>query len=273
MKLLHKRSKYRWMLDDVSFRSWIENVERGSLITGHEMYRRIGYICSKFGTTPAKLAKMKSKDATAFALKVISYCESAKYLGNNTRLYVAALKAWWTFNGTGPSAKIRIAGAGEYLKYENETVPTQAELWKIINAADVRGKVLVSLSAFAGLRPGVLGDFLGNDGLKVKDISDMILADNKVEFQNIPAEIIVRKNLSKACHQYSSLIPEQACRYIKQYLEHRIRSGERLTPESPVITAQGANKWKFGHHIRTINIGDTIRKPISTYFHNKKIGL
>jgi hypothetical protein len=44
------------MLENENFRMWLENVERGSLITAHKMYRRIGYICAAFDTSPARLA-------------------------------------------------------------------------------------------------------------------------------------------------------------------------------------------------------------------------
>jgi hypothetical protein len=131
---------------------WLENVERGSLITAHEMYRRIGYICVAFDTTPARLARMKNKDATSFALRVVTHFEQKASSGTNIRLYVAALKAWWAFNEIVPSRKIIIVGAHDYTRYENETVPTQAELARILDSADIRGKVEVALSAFSGLR-------------------------------------------------------------------------------------------------------------------------
>lgn len=241
---------------------WLENVERGSLITAHEMYRRIGYICTAFDTTPAKLAKMKNRDATAFALRVVTYFEQKASSGTNIRLYVAALKAWWAFNEIVPSRKIIIVGAHDYTRYENETVPTQAELTRILDSADIRGKVGVALPAFSGLRMEVLGDFVGKDGLKIKDLPDMDILDGRVEFSKIPAEVIIRKNLSKAGHQYSSLLPAQGCEYLRQYLELRIREGEQITPESPIITAQGANRWKVRNHITSVNIGDMIRKAI-----------
>lgn len=120
MRLLHKNSKYRWMLENENFRTWLENVERGSLITAHEMYRRIGYICTAFDTTPAKLAKMKNRDATSFALRVVTHFEQKASSGTNIRLYVAALKAWWAFNEIVPSRKIIIVGAHDYTRYEND---------------------------------------------------------------------------------------------------------------------------------------------------------
>lgn len=50
--------------------------------------------------------------------------------------------------------------------------------------------------------------------------------------------------------------------YLKQYLELRIRNGEKINPASPIITALDHNPWKVGQHIRTTNIGDLMRKAI-----------
>ncbi|MEM3733275.1 MAG: site-specific integrase, partial [Candidatus Bathyarchaeia archaeon] len=46
--------------------------------------------------------------------------------------------------------------------------------------------------------------------------------------------------------------------YLKDYLEERIRSGEKLTLDSPIITP----KLKMKPFIRAINIGDIIRSAI-----------
>jgi len=47
------------------------------------------------------------------------------------------------------------------------------------------------------VRIEVLGDFLGDDGLKIKDIPELSINDGEPEFSSTPAMIVVRKNLSK----------------------------------------------------------------------------
>jgi hypothetical protein len=46
----------------------------------------------------------------------------------------------------------------------------------------------------------------------------------------------VRRELSKAGHQYFSFLSKEACGYLKDYLEARIREGEQVNPDSAVIT-------------------------------------
>lgn len=40
--------------------------------------------------------------------------------------------------------------------------------------------------------------------------------------------IVVRKSLSKARHQYFTFVPQQTITYIEEYLEERVKYGERL---------------------------------------------
>ncbi|MEM2991491.1 MAG: site-specific integrase, partial [Halobacteria archaeon] len=68
----------------------------------------------------------------------------------------------------------------------------------------------------------------------------------------------VRKELSKAGHQYFTFLGEEGCEYLKDYLESRLKEGEKLTPDSPALTPKVAPK----PFIRTVNIGDMIREAI-----------
>ena len=130
----------------------------------------------------------------------------------------------------------------------------------MFNAADLRAKVACSLVAFSGLRLEVLGDFLGDDGLQIRDFPEMVIEDGVVDFKNIPTTVIVRKTLSKTKNQFFTFLCSERCGYLKQYLEWRLRRGENLQPKSALITPFTAKL--AGQHIRTINIGDLMRKPI-----------
>jgi hypothetical protein len=112
--------------------------------------------------------------------------------------------------------------------------------------------------AHSGLRPEVLGSYRGNDGLRVRDLPDLEVGKTEVSIKSIPARIIVRRELSKARHQYLTFLGEEGCRYLKEYLDERLRSGATLRPESDVISPT-----KFGKEfVRANNIGDMIRKVI-----------
>jgi len=47
--------------------------------------------------------------------------------------------------------------------------------------------------------------------------------------------IVMRQTLSKAGHKYFTFLSSEDCTYLKEYLEERIRSSEKLKPESPPI--------------------------------------
>jgi len=262
MKLSLENSPYKDLLKNNQFKLWVENLERGSVITAAEYFRRIGHICKAFDTTTQKLAKLNDKAAGNFLLQVISHFENKKSAGTNIKGYVRALKSWWSFNEIEVRKKIRISGSNDYSKYESERVPTPAELQKVLDVANIRAKIALTLVGFCGFRIEVLGDYLGQDGLKVADLPELTIENGTVEFKKIPTIVTVRKCLSKAGHQFTSFLPEQACEYLKQYLELRIRNGEMITPASPIITALAYNPCKVGHHIGSNNVGDLMRKAM-----------
>lgn len=131
-------------------------------------------------------------------------------------------------------------------------------------------KVAVSLMAFAGLRPGTMGDSRGGDGLKVKDLPEMEVRDGRVAFSKVPTLITVRKRISKIRKPYDTFSPAQACEYVRQYLEDRIREGEVLTPETALVTVSEFNartprsggcafKKPCGEHMSTSKVRRMVR--------------
>lgn len=263
MRLKLRKSPYRQMLDDPQFKLWVENLERGSAITAHEYFRRMGRICRELDVTPKSLAGMDEKQAGNFLLAMVSHWEGRKSLGNNIKNYAKPLKSWWSFNDVVVRRKVKIQGANDYLKYENERVPTKEELGRILDAADQRAKAAIVLMALAGCRVEVLGSYVGDDGLRLSDLPDVEIKDGVVQFSKLPAMVMVRKTLSKSRHRYFTFIPEQGCGYLKQYLEWRMRRGEDLSSkDEPVITAGPFNQPWVGGHISTPKVGALIRKAI-----------
>jgi hypothetical protein len=261
------RSKYKQMLEDKDFRRWYDNVTRGSLVTAQEWFRRIGFVCARFETTPQKIARMSQKQATDFLLDVIGTLEKEGRSGNYISNIVKPLKSWLAWNDTQITRAIKIPRS-QPTKVENERPPTQEELKKILNAAELRAKVACSLVAFGGCRIEVLGNYTGDDGLKMKDLPEIKIENGKVTITKTPTMMIARKTLSKAGHQYFTFLAQEGCHYLQEYLEWRLRKGEELLPESPLITFH-ERKGKYvkpedvgRKHITSINIGDIIRKPI-----------
>ncbi|MEM2868166.1 MAG: hypothetical protein QXR84_06770, partial [Candidatus Bathyarchaeia archaeon] len=182
-----------------------------------------------------------------------SYIESA----------LKAVKSWLSHNGIEVKRKIKIRGARDTPSLRDERVPTKQELRRIFLSADKKARVACVLVAHSGLRLMTLGNYTGTDGLRVRDFPEMRIENGEVIFDKIPTMVIVRPELSKAGHQYFTFLSEEGCEYLKDYLEERIKGGEKLTPNSPVIRPKVAPK----PFIRTVNIGEIfVSTMISTAF-------
>jgi hypothetical protein len=186
-----------------------------------------------------------------------------------------AAKSWFRFNHKHLEVDIKLSR--ESGVFDREKPPTPAELRRILDTADVRQKVEISLMAFSGFRDQVLGDYTGVDGLKVRDFPEMSIQDGKVEFDKIPALVICRATISKVGYEYAGFLNREGCDYLKNYLEERMRPRkkepkqngktvevkappEAVNPDSPIIMPK---QLSVGSHIRTTNIADMLTKAIT----------
>ena len=254
---------------DPNLKRWYNNTKHGSIITAEVGLQRIGRTCKLFNTTPAKLAKMEVKEATDFLLDLVTQLhdegKQPRYIEN----FVKVLKSWFKYSGIKIEQKIKIPENGKKpSRVEQEISPTTDQLRKALNAADLKQKVESIAIGFSGLRIETIGDYQGNDGLKVKDLPEMTV-DNKnktVEFTKIPTQVIVRHNLSKAGHQYFSFMPDEGSEYVKALLELRMKDGEVLSPESPIVTSlkwhKDSLKKESVDHITSRKVGSSIKVAI-----------
>jgi site-specific recombinase XerD len=250
-------SRYDYLLRDRDILRWHENVARGSQITADVYLRRLGSFCEVRRLTPKSLLKLKDRQLYNLFLDAVSAMETT-HAGGYIASILKAVKSWLAFNDRAVRHKIRIKGAHDTPTLADERVPTQEELRKIFLSGDEKARAVCILMAHAGLRPEVLGTYQGTDGLRLGDLPELELQSNQANFQKVPTMIRVRAGLSKTSHEYFTFLGNEGCDYLKAYLELRLRHGEKLTNESPVITPKSAHK----PFIRTINIGDAARKAI-----------
>jgi hypothetical protein len=254
-----RESKYAELLKDRDARRWYDNMARGSRVTADVYLRRLGKFCERNGLTPKKLAVMKKRKLENLLLDFVSDAEKKGLAGSYIQSTLKAIKSWLSHNHREIKSKIKIKGTQDQPSLKDERTPTKEELKRILLSGDKKARVASILIAHSGLRIESLGNYDGDDGLRIKDLPDLTLSDHGVEFKKVPAMVIVRKALSKARHQYFTFLSEEGCEYVKDYLEERIRKGEKLTPESPIITPKIARTKPF---ISSINIGDAIRSAI-----------
>ena len=270
-----QRARHNLLKENQDVKRWYDNLARGSRNTANVRLRRLGLFCEQNHTTPQELAEIGEKDSRKvedILFDHISYMESSGmapgYIENTRK----AIKSWLEFNYIELKRKIKIKNATIPITLQDEKIPEKHELQEILNAASPRARTIVSFVAFAGLRPQTLGNDIGNDGIVLSDISDLVIQDDeKIHFRSIPAMVTVKPSLSKAGHKYFTFLPRQGCEYLLGYLSQRRLYGEILTPDSSVIAVSYGYDQKRIHRdvnhssfITTTTIRDELRSTLRT---------
>ncbi|MEM3646831.1 MAG: hypothetical protein QW334_01615, partial [Thermofilum sp.] len=206
------------------------------------------------GVTPGALLRMDEAGLRRLLVEFVSRCEERGFSSNYVESMVKPVYSWLEFNGRPLGFRVKIRNRGDTPTLVNERVPTREELRRLLLAANVKARVAAVLVAHAGVRLEVIGDYNGLDGLRVGDLPELEIDGVNVVFRNVPTMIIVRRNLSKARHQYFTFLSEEGCNYLKDFLEMRIRSGERISAASPVVAS-----GRTGRFMMTVNVGRMIR--------------
>jgi len=123
------------------------------------------------------------------------------------------------------------------------TVPTPGQLRQIANAVKSgRDRAVVYLLASSGVRIGVLASqFEPADGLRLKHLPDLKLGKEPT-FDKVPFSIRVPAHLSKGKNAYYTFGSHEASDAVLAYLKERMRGGERLTPESPLVLPEARGR-------------------------------
>jgi len=168
-----KRKAARELLKNKDVKRWYENLAGGSKLNADVRLRRLNLFCHTINTTPAKLVSVGNKDILDIEnilLDHVSWLESQNYSPNYIDGTIKSIKSWLSYNYIEPRRKIRIANAGVSVRIQDEKIPTKDELKSILNVASTRARASISLMAFSGLRPQVIGNAQGTDGLRISDL-------------------------------------------------------------------------------------------------------
>ena len=253
-----RKAKYPHLFEDDDVKRWYENLSRGSKVTADVCLRRLGNFCESHGITPHDLASKDDYELHNMLLDYVTSAEKKGYAGTYIKSTLTALKSWLVYNRRDIKVKIKIMGVEDTPSLKDERVPTRDELKRIFLSGDKKARTACVFVAHSGLRIKTLGNYVGDDGLRVNDLLEINIEGNLVDFKQIPAIVTVRRELSKAGHQYFTFLSEEGCGYLKDYLEERMRAGEKIGPESPLITP----KQRMKPFIRAVNIGDVMRAAI-----------
>ena len=255
-------SKYAWMTAEPGVRRWLASLGRGSPITAEVAMRRLGRACELLSLKPGEMVGRAERSLKVFQDGLEDLVERLEAEGRSPGYVLGILKAvksWLRYNDVTLTRRIKVRNASATPTIEDEQVPSQDELSRILRASPPRVRVAEALIAFADLRPESIGNFDGSDGLTLKDLPELRIEGGKVHFEKVPTMVVVRPALSKARHKYFTFLGSEGCTYLKEYLEERLRSGERLTPESPLIGHERP-RAKTKRFVMTRKITHQIRK-------------
>ncbi|MFG1450084.1 MAG: site-specific integrase [Thermoplasmataceae archaeon] len=231
-------TRHRKLLENKKVERWYSNVKARSQVTSDTYLRNFGLWLEYLHLDPESVISMAKDNFEEFKGIVsdqIRGLEAKGTMGSSISTSVKALISYLKFYNVNVRLGINIKNENRNLNAEKERIPAKEELAKILRVATLRERVLISLMAFSGLRPEVLGNIDGTDGLTLGDITDISIDHGKIEIKIVPLQIAVRPELSKIRTRYYTFMGPEGSEYLKEYLETRTESGEKLTVDSPVI--------------------------------------
>ncbi len=235
---MNPATRHRKLLENKKVERWYSNVKARSQVTSDTYLRNFGLWLEYLNQDPESVIALARDNFEEFKGSVsdqIRRLENNGVMGASISTSIKALISYLKFYNVVVRLGINIKNENRNLNAERERIPTKEELSRILRIATLRERVAISLMAFSGFRPEVLGNIDGSEGLTIGDISNLSIEHGKVEFNVVPAQINVKPELSKIRTRYFSFLGPEGCEYLKEYLETRIGTGERITKDSPVI--------------------------------------
>ena len=239
---MHPRTRHHKLLEYKKVNEWYENLKAKSETTCETYLRNFGLWLEWINEDPESVLFLARDDYEAFKSKIsdhIRQMERAGKLGSYISVTLKALISYLKFRNVTVKLNLNIRGENENPTIENQVPPSKDDLKKVLRRASMRTRVAISLMAFTGVRPRVMGDINGNDGLVLRDIPELIL-EPKITFNDMekPSILNVRASLSKNRKKYLTFLGREVQEYIVEYLNERKNDGEELVAESPLIQIQ-----------------------------------
>ena len=194
-----KRTKRSRLLSNPDVNRWHSNLARGSRITADVYLGRLGKFCETHQMTPTALKDLAIKDIKAATDLLEDHITTMESNGNSPEYiggYVKSVKSWLRYFDVEIKRKIKISFAGSTPTLQDERIPDGQEMSEIYSRAGLRESAIISLMAKSGLRPQVLGNHDGTNGLRMRDLPDLVIHEGKAKCIRTPCRIVVRRELS-----------------------------------------------------------------------------
>ena len=236
--IMHPNTRHKKLLENDRVRRWYENLKARSNLTSDIYLRNLGLWLEWTGMNSDNIIEMARDHLEAFKGKILDRVrnmEKEGKQGSYIAVSIRPLLSYLKFYDVAVRLNINIRNENRNMTVEQETIPSNEEMDSILQRANLRQRAIIGLIAFSGIRPGAIGNYTGDDGLRIGDIIDLKAGKDSVKFEKLPALMIVRAELSKSNKRYYTFIGPQSAKYLKEYLNQRIQEGEKLNSKSPVV--------------------------------------
>lgn len=224
------------MVGSGRIQEWLEKEDGRAASTKQGQVRQLDRFLRKTGLTEGELVEA-AKNPERIERIADGFVRSEKKAG---RRAAYALAVWYAVKSFLKSVRIDIPyNPGvrpeelEPKDFASRRVPSVEELRRLVDSVSLRNRAIVLFLASSGVRVGVLATGVGSDGLRLENLPD--LDTNSGTFTAKPPLVSVPARLSKNGKPYMTAISTEAATVLENYLDQRIRSGEKLTPKTPVF--------------------------------------
>ena len=230
--------RHKELLADRAVRSWYDFRALRSRLSADNYLRQFGLLLERTKLDPAGIVLLAKKHPDRLRDLLVQDAANLKREGRLDS-YVAkffeGLRSYFRFHQVrfdGFPVLSAIRGAS----LANERVPTPEELGRVLERLSLRARVIALLMAHSGVRPGVLGSYGGEAGLRLEDLPELSL-DGEPKLAEVPVLIRVPAALSKTRRAYITFGTSQLASTLLAYLAERSGRGEELGPKSPIVAA------------------------------------
>jgi integrase len=229
--------RHKALLSDPTVRSWWEARSLRSRLSADQYLRQLGLLLEHLGLSSTEIGALAKNDPDRLRDMLIRNAATLKgegKLDSYVSKFSEGLKSYFRFqripfDGYPLLSSVRGASLGD------ERVPSPEELGRILDHLSPRGRVIALFMAHSGVRPGVLGAYQGGNGLRLSDLTELVLDRKKRSFAKVPFVIRVPADLSKTRVAYVTFGTSQLAQTFLGYLNDRALGGETLKPDSPVV--------------------------------------
>jgi hypothetical protein len=230
--------RHRNLLSDPKVREWYEGRLLRSRVSADTYLRQVGLFAERLELDTGALIRVARDDPDrlrGLLTRLASKQKADGLLDAYISKSFGGLKSWLEFNHVRFDGYPKLAPIkGQSLAAER--VPMPEELGRVLERLSLRGRVIALLMAHSGVRPGVIGSYGGERGLRLGDLPELKLGPSP-GFGAAPFVVRVPGTLSKTRAAYTTFGTQQLASAVLAYLEARRERKEKLSATSPVVTA------------------------------------